>query len=125
MTTSTAAANAPATAPAPGPTGAVIAAVLVMPTPAGRTWFTELAGAAALEPRRSRPLLRPCLDWTERRPHLGGALGAALCHEFVERGWVVRASGHRAVTITAAWSRALADLLDISVPVSQHIRVVS
>ena len=83
-------------------------------TPAGRAWFTDLAGTDAVAPRRSRPLLHTCLDWTERRPHLGGALGAALCHQSVERGWVVRASGHRAVTVTAAGSRALADLLGMT-----------
>jgi DNA-binding transcriptional ArsR family regulator len=96
-------------------------------TAAGRTWFCDLAGAAAVEPPRSRPLLRTCLDWTERRPHLGGALGAALCHQLVERRWIARASEHRAVTITTAGSRALADLLDIQVPVTapQPIRVVS
>jgi DNA-binding transcriptional ArsR family regulator len=94
-------------------------------TPAGRSWFSDLAGADAVEPPRSRPLLRTCLDWTERRPHLGGALGAALCHQLVERGWVVRATEHRAVTITAAGSRALHDLLGVQIPVSQQIRSVS
>jgi DNA-binding transcriptional ArsR family regulator len=91
-------------------------------TTAGRTWFTDLTGAA-LEPSRSRPLLRTCLDWTERRPHLGGALGAALCTELVERNWIVRSPDNRAVTITAAGSRALSDLLAIQVAVTQDVRV--
>ncbi|PZS36753.1 MAG: transcriptional regulator [Pseudonocardiales bacterium] len=96
-------------------------------TPAGRTWFTDLAGAAAIEPRRSRPLLRTCLDWTERRPHLGGVLGAALCDEFVQRGWIVRAREHRAVTLTLAGVRAIDDLLGVRIPAAgaSHIRVVS
>jgi DNA-binding transcriptional ArsR family regulator len=96
-------------------------------TTAGRIWFTDLVGAAAVEPPRSRPLLRTCLDWTERRTHLGGALGAALCHQLVARRWIVRATEHRAVTITAAGSRALADLLGIQVPVTgaRPVRVVS
>ncbi len=36
-----------------------------------------------------RPLIRYCLDWSEQRPHLAGALGAALLARFVELGWVI------------------------------------
>lgn len=85
-------------------------------TPTGRGWFTDLAGAVALQTPGSRPLLRACLDWTERRTHLGGALGAVLCQQLVERAWVTRAKNHRAVTVTPAGSRALADLLGVRVP---------
>jgi DNA-binding transcriptional ArsR family regulator len=41
-----------------------------------------------------------CLDWTERRPHLGGALGAAVLDSLKARGYVRRRSGSRAVTLT-------------------------
>lgn len=41
-------------------------------------------------PRTRRPLVRPCLDWSERRPHLGGLLGAALLDLAERRAWVVR-----------------------------------
>ena len=51
---------------------------------------------------RGRPFCRPCLDWSERRPHIGGALGAALCGRCVALGWVRRAAGTRAVTVTPA-----------------------
>lgn len=81
-------------------------------TPAGRSWFVDLAGPDVLHQTR-RPLLRTCLDWTERRNHLGGALGAALCTQMLQRGWLTRTQQHRAVTITPAGSRALADLLDL------------
>jgi DNA-binding transcriptional ArsR family regulator len=50
--------------------------------------------------RRARVLCRPCLDWSERRPHLAGALGAALCAHSFARGWIRRVDGSRAVTIT-------------------------
>ena len=60
--------------------------------------------AVRLERRR---LATACLDWTERRPHLGGALGAALWAELVMRGWIARRPGTRAVVITAAGSRGL------------------
>lgn len=49
-----------------------------------------------------RPLLRPCLDWTVRRHHLGGGLGAALCGRFFDRGWVVRAGRRRGLVVTPA-----------------------
>jgi DNA-binding transcriptional ArsR family regulator len=83
-------------------------------TPAGRSWFTELAGEAALHPRGSRPLLRSCLDWTERRTHLGGVLGAVLCDQLLERGWVTRTRDYRAISVTAAGSQALSDRLGLA-----------
>jgi DNA-binding transcriptional ArsR family regulator len=49
-------------------------------------------------PRR-RPLVRTCLDWTERRPHLAGALGAALLDVFLTRGWVTRRPDGRALNL--------------------------
>jgi len=57
-------------------------------------------GIALAGKRTRRPFCRPCLDWSERRPHLAGALGAALCAHFLARAWVRRVEGSRAVTIT-------------------------
>jgi DNA-binding transcriptional ArsR family regulator len=65
--------------------------------------------AAMLSPngRRSRrALCRPCLDWSERRIHLGGALGAAICRLSFDQGWIRRADGSRAVTITPSGHQA-------------------
>jgi hypothetical protein len=56
----------------------------------------------------SRPLLRECLDWTERRSHLGGGLGAALLTRLVSAGWVVRTPRPRALVLTESGERALA-----------------
>ncbi|HEX3873231.1 MAG TPA: metalloregulator ArsR/SmtB family transcription factor [Solirubrobacteraceae bacterium] len=50
--------------------------------------------------RRRRTLIRPCLDWTERRPHLAGGLGAALAARILELGWVERLPETRALLIT-------------------------
>jgi DNA-binding transcriptional ArsR family regulator len=51
--------------------------------------------------RRSRRVLaRACVDLTQRRPHVGGALGAALLDLYVKRGWILRARRSRVVTIT-------------------------
>jgi DNA-binding transcriptional ArsR family regulator len=57
--------------------------------------------------RRRRPLCRACLDWSARRPHLAGALGAALLSRFVALGWARIAKGSRVVTFPASGERAL------------------
>lgn len=56
-----------------------------------------------------------CLDWSERRFHLGGALGAALLHSCEEKGWLTRTPGYREVSVTASGRLALNQhfLLDI------------
>jgi DNA-binding transcriptional ArsR family regulator len=52
--------------------------------------------------RSARILCRPCLDWSERRPHIAGRIGAALCVHSLGQGWIRRIKETRAVTITAA-----------------------
>jgi DNA-binding transcriptional ArsR family regulator len=62
-----------------------------------------------------RPLASACLDWTETRPHLAGALGAALCAALFERGWLARQSGGgRGWAVTDAGRRGLALSLGVS-----------
>ena len=56
-----------------------------------------------------RPPCRPCLDWSERRMHLAGRLGALICHHCLERGWLQRGQGTRALTITPPGALALRD----------------
>ncbi|MSO92740.1 MAG: ArsR family transcriptional regulator [Rhodospirillales bacterium] len=53
-----------------------------------------------------RILCRPCLDWSERRPHLAGAVGAALCAHSFSAGWIRRIKSTRAVTISPKGQRA-------------------
>ncbi len=76
-------------------------------------------GAVALESlgldvdaaRRSRRRFAcPCLDWSERRPHLGGALGAACLQLAVRRGWVRQALDGRALTVTPKAEREMPEL---------------
>jgi DNA-binding transcriptional ArsR family regulator len=55
--------------------------------------------------RSGRVLCRPCLDWSERRPHLAGAIGAALCAHCFDAGWVRRIEGTRAVAVTPKGAR--------------------
>jgi DNA-binding transcriptional ArsR family regulator len=53
---------------------------------------------AELEAQR-RPIVRGCLDWSERELHVAGALGAALANRFFELGWIRRRDGNRSVEI--------------------------
>ncbi len=73
-------------------------------TPAGRRWFADVCGAG---PAGARPPVRACLDWTERRTHLGGALGAALLRTARERQWVHPVRASPALTVAPAGARAL------------------
>ena len=50
--------------------------------------------------KSARVLCRPCLDWSERRPHLAGAVGTALCTRSFEAGWIRRIDGTRAIAVT-------------------------
>src|SRR6266446_5489769 len=54
------------------------------------------------DPELRRALCRACLDWSERRHHLAGALGAALLDHIYDRGWAKRAANSRVVTFTKA-----------------------
>jgi len=55
----------------------------------------------------ARRLCRPCLDWSVRRHHLAGALGARLLQHIYDQGWARRRSGTRVVEFTSAGERAL------------------
>jgi len=57
--------------------------------------------------RRSRPLLRACRDWSERRYHLAGSLGAALTRTMLERHWIATREASRIVTVTEAGEAGL------------------
>jgi DNA-binding transcriptional ArsR family regulator len=61
--------------------------------------FLDAFGASPAPGRRV--FCRPCLDWSERRPHLAGRIGAALACRCFELGWIARQRDTRAVAITA------------------------
>jgi DNA-binding transcriptional ArsR family regulator len=56
---------------------------------------------------RGRLFCRACIDWSERRPHLAGHVGAALCTRCLELGWISRRRDSRALTITEAGRQGL------------------
>ncbi|HEX4800684.1 MAG: ArsR/SmtB family transcription factor [Myxococcales bacterium] len=84
-------------------------------TDAGRTFFDELG--VDLTPRRNsrRAFCRPCVDWSERRWHIGGAVGAAIATRCFELGWTARRPEGRALSITPAGAEAFEDLFGIRV----------
>ena len=53
----------------------------------------------------ARILCRPCLDWSERRHHIAGKIGAAMCAYAFEKGWIRRIDETRAVAITPTGER--------------------
>lgn len=84
-------------------------------TPDGMDRLAALGITVDGPPKRSaRPLCRPCLDWSERRPHLAGRLGAAVCSHFIDQHWVTRVNGSRALRITPKGQQALRERFGIA-----------
>jgi DNA-binding transcriptional ArsR family regulator len=73
----------------------------------------DLDALAASRGTRARILCRPCLDWSERRPHLAGAVGAALCARSFDEGWIRRIPGTRAVTVTPKGQRVFREIFGV------------
>jgi DNA-binding transcriptional ArsR family regulator len=71
--------------------------------------------AVALREER-RAFARPCLDWTERRPHLAGALGAAIASHALDRTWLRQVPGTRALRVTDDGRRGFLDEFGLNLP---------
>ena len=71
-------------------------------TDEGAKFFDDLGLDLAAMSGGRRRFCRPCLDWSERRPHLGGAVGAALARRCFALGWIERVRDSRAVAVTAS-----------------------
>lgn len=69
-------------------------------TPAGEAWFSRLGIDVKSLRAGRRQLVRTCLDWSERRYHLAGALGSALAERCFAMGWIARVRQSRAVRLT-------------------------
>ena len=79
-------------------------------THSGEKKLTKLGIDPAELRRAPRTLARSCVDLTQRRPHVGGALGAALLETYFSRGWILRVRGSRAVSITPKGRAAFENL---------------
>jgi len=77
--------------------------------------FLEDHGIYAPAASRRRVFCRPCLDWSERRPHLAGALGAALLHHALDRGWVQRVQDSRALSVTSAGKQGFTETFGVEI----------
>jgi DNA-binding transcriptional ArsR family regulator len=72
-----------------------------------------LSGFGAEPAAGKRVFCRPCLDWSERRAHIAGRLGASLAARCLELRWIERQRDSRAVTITAAGTQGFAEKFGI------------
>jgi hypothetical protein len=90
-------------------------------TEGGVAFLADLGvDTAPLQARRTgrsgRVLCRPCLDWSERRPHLAGAVGAAICAASLAKGWTRHLDGTRAVRVTPLGERVFRDRFGARLP---------
>jgi DNA-binding transcriptional ArsR family regulator len=81
-------------------------------TDAGRLFFDEI-GVDLRQASKRRVFCRPCLDWSERRPHLAGAVGAAILRHAFNHNWVERIRDSRALVVTRAGGAGLAHAFGI------------
>ncbi len=83
-------------------------------TEEGRRFFCDFGLELEKATRGKRPLCRTCLDWSERRPHLAGWLGAALLDRSLALGWVSRMSENRALRLTRSGETGFLRLFELS-----------
>ena len=69
-------------------------------TPSGEAFFAKFGIDLGSMRKSRRVFCRPCVDWSERRPHLAGAVGAALASRLMDLDWIKRKRDTRALTIT-------------------------
>jgi DNA-binding transcriptional ArsR family regulator len=79
---------------------------------AGAAWFAEFGIDTDALAGQRRAFCRACLDWGERRHHLGGALGTALLQRIFDLGWARRIEASRVVTFSPPGERNFRRLFD-------------
>ncbi|MEO6006036.1 MAG: winged helix-turn-helix domain-containing protein [Opitutus sp.] len=82
-------------------------------SPKGEHWFSNLGVKIEAVRTRRRVFACACLDWSERKDHLGGALGAAFAEQLLQAGWLKRKTGTRVAIVTALGSKGLAQNLGV------------
>jgi DNA-binding transcriptional ArsR family regulator len=83
-------------------------------TPAGIKWFGAMGIDCEELKKQRRSFSRVCLDWTERRHHLAGSLGAALLTKMLGLHWLRPAADARVFIVTGKGQKAISELFDIS-----------
>lgn len=79
----------------------------------GWEWFSQYGISQNEIDNKRRPLTRQCLDWSERRPHLAGNLGAALLQRMLERKWFKKKDNSRELTLTPKGRKEIYELLGL------------
>lgn len=85
-------------------------------TAAGEAFLQEFGIDIDASRHSRRIFCRPCIDWSERRPHLAGAVGAALARRLFALGWIARVRDGRTLVITPAGRRHLDERFGIRLP---------
>lgn len=110
---------APAMTTSPGTVGVALTESLQrqrLITPADNSYLLTDSGRQRLEAlglnvdalrRQRRAFARPCLDWTEHRPHLAGGLGAGIAEHLLQQRWLTRIPKTRALRLTDIGRRGL------------------
>jgi len=83
-------------------------------TPTGQVFMEALGLDVPALTRSRRPLCKGCLDWSVRRTHLAGALGAALLDRFYALGWAAREPGTRLVSFTGRGLEAFREIFGVA-----------
>jgi len=83
-------------------------------TDAGSEFLAGFGVDLADAQRRRRLFCRACIDWSERRPHLAGAVGAAIAQRCFELGWIERIRRDRSLIVTRDGQRGLAEVFDLT-----------
>ena len=81
----------------------------------GVKWFDALEISIEELQGGKRVLTRKCIDWSERRPHIAGAVGAAFANRLFDMKWLQRSKSSRMVSVTPLGQRKIYDLLDLMV----------
>jgi len=94
-----------------------------MVTRAGEKFFADFGIPLAEAKEGRRTFCRPCLDWSERRPHLAGAIGAAIADRCFDLGWITRIRDSRALKISIKGKSGFYELFGILLqPEEPHVR---
>jgi DNA-binding transcriptional ArsR family regulator len=80
----------------------------------GVEWFRRFGIDTDAAARQRRTFCRPCMDWSERRHHLAGSLGAALLSRLQDLKWASRDKNSRVIRFTPRGQRAFLDLFETS-----------
>jgi DNA-binding transcriptional ArsR family regulator len=87
----------------------------------GLAFLSELGVALDQRKHSRRIFCRPCLDWSERRAHIAGSVGARLCERCLELGWIKKLKTTRALEITAEGSRGLSEWFGIDLGTAPNV----